>query len=196
MKTLTTLVSFLFFTSSFIQAQEVYQVNEAVSGVEWIGKKVTGEHSGDIKLKSGSYTFENGIITEGELIIDMSTIQVTDIEDKENNEKLRGHLISSDFFGVKKHPKGKLTIIKSEKVADNKLKITADLMLKGISKVIEFEVTLLQENGKMVAIGQVDINRTEYDIRYGSGSFFDNLGDKAIKDFFTVKFKVAATKKI
>ena len=54
---------------------------------------------------------------------------------------------------------------------------------------------LLQEGDKMVAIGQVDINRTEFDIRYGSGSFFDNLGDKAIKDNFTVKFKVAAIKK-
>jgi hypothetical protein len=28
------------------------------------------------------------------------------------------------------------------------------------------------------------VDRTKYDIKYGSGSFFDNLGDKAISDDF------------
>jgi polyisoprenoid-binding protein YceI len=125
----------------------------------------------------------------------METIEVTDIEDEESNGKLRGHLTSPDFFNVNKYPNGKLTVIKSEKIGNNKLKLMATLQLKEISKDIEFEVTMLQEGDKMVAIGQVDINRTEFDIRYGSGSFFDNLGAKAIKDNFKVKFKVAAIKK-
>ena len=173
-------------------AQENYKVNTEISSVEWIGRKVTGQHNGVIELKNGSYTFENDLITKGEFVIDMKSIKIEDIEDEGQNEKLRNHLISPDLFAVKKHPTGKLTVIKSEKLAADQLKVFADLEIKGISKRIEFEVTLLKDGIKMVAVGKVDINRTEYDIRYGSGSFFDNLGDKAIKDFFTIKFKVAA----
>lgn len=160
--------------------------------MEWIGRKLTGQHNGVIELKNGSYTFENDLITKGEFVIDMQSIKIEDIEDEGQNEKLRNHLISPDFFAVKKHPTGKLMVIKSEKLAADQLKVFADLEIKGISKRIEFEVTLLKDGIKMVAVGKVDINRTEYDIRYRSGSFFDNLGDKAIKDFFTIKFKVAA----
>jgi hypothetical protein len=50
------------------------------------------------------------------------------------------------------------------------------------------------ENGKLVAIGETEIDRTKYDIRYGSGKFFEDLGDKMIYDTFTVKFKVGAKK--
>lgn len=187
-------LTFLAFSVSAISliAQKKFDVNTEISSVEWIGKKVTGQHEGVIQLKNGSYTFENGLITKGEFIIDMKTIKITDIEDKEQNDKLQNHLVSPDFFAVKNNPTGKLTIIKSQKVADNKLKVFADLEIKGISKRISFVVALLIEENKMIAIGEVEIDRTEFDIRYGSGSFFDNLGDKAIKDLFTIKFKVAA----
>ena len=176
-------------------AQERYTVNTVISSLEWIGKKVTGQHQGVIDLKKGSYLFENGLITSGELIINMQSIKITDIEDKEQNDKLKNHLVSSDFFSVEKQPTAQLTIVKSQKIDETRLKVTADLTIKGITKRIEFEVTLLIEGKKMVAIGEVDIDRTQFDIRYGSGSFIDNLGDKAIKDLFTIKFKVAALTK-
>tara|TARA_B110000503_G_scaffold143396_1_gene244602 strand:+ start:2524 stop:3111 length:588 start_codon:yes stop_codon:yes gene_type:complete len=186
-----TFLTFAFIAISSV-AQENYKINTEISSIEWIGRKVTGQHNGVILLKNGSYTFENGLILKGELTIDMQTIKINDIEDKEQNKKLQNHLNSPDFFAVKDHPTAKLSIIKSEKVGTDKLKVFADLEIKGISKRIEFEVTMLKEGTKMVAVGEVNINRTEYDIRYGSGSFFDNLGDKAIKDQFTIKFKVAA----
>ena len=88
-----------------------------------------------------------------------------------------------------------MSVVKSQRIDEKRLKITADLTIKEITKRIEFEVTLLIEGKKMVAIGEVDIDRTQFDIRYGSGSFIDNLGDKAIKDLFTIKFKVAALTK-
>ena len=189
-------IALSFLTFAFIAissvAQENYKINTEISSVEWIGRKVTGQHNGVIQLKNGSYTFENGLITKGEFSIDMQTIKINDIEDKEQNQKLQNHLNSPDFFAVKDHPTAKLSIIKSEKSGTDKLKVFADLEIKGISKRIDFEATMLKEGTKMVTVGEVDINRTEYDIRYGSGSFFDNLGDKAIKDLFTIKFKVAA----
>ena len=176
-------------------AQERYTVNTVISSVEWIGKKVTGQHQGVIEFKKGSYLFENGTITSGEFIINMQSITITDIEDKEQNEKLKNHLVSSDFFSVEKHPTAQMSVVKSQRIDEKRLKITADLTIKEITKRIEFEVTLLIEGKKMVAIGEVDIDRTQFDIRYGSGSFIDNLGDKAIKDLFTIKFKVAALTK-
>jgi|GEM_PF-58914 len=180
------------FSAISLSAQVNYKVNTEISSVEWIGRKVTGQHEGVIQLKNGSYTFENGIITKGVFIVNMQSIRITDIENKDQNEKLQNHLISSDFFAVKDNPIGKLTVLKSEKSGENKLNVFAELTIKGISKRVEFNVTLLKDGKKMVAIGEVDINRTEYDIRYGSGSFFDNLGDKAIKDLFSIKFKVAS----
>tara|TARA_B110000046_G_scaffold108222_1_gene115590 strand:+ start:44298 stop:44891 length:594 start_codon:yes stop_codon:yes gene_type:complete len=192
MKKITLPLLALAFTAITSIAQENYKVNTEISSVEWIGRKVTGQHNGVIELKNGSYVFENNLITKGEFIIDMQSIKINDIEDKGQNEKLRNHLISPDFFAVKKHSTGKLTILKSEKIDAERLRVFADFEIKVISKRIEFEVVLLKDGTNMVAVGEVDINRTEYDIRYGSGSFFDNLGDKAIKDHFTIKFKVAA----
>ncbi len=181
-----------FFSTISIIAQENYRVNTEISSIEWIGRKVTGQHQGVIQLKKGSYIFENGIIKKGEFIINMMSIKITDIEDQDQNDKLQNILVSSNFFAVKENPTGKLSILKSEKISTGKLNVFAELEIKGISKRIEFEVTLLKDGNKMVAIGEVDIDRTAYGIRYGSGSFFDNLGDKAIKDLFTIKFKVAA----
>ena len=181
-----------FFSTISIIAQENYRVNTEISSIEWIGRKVTGQHQGVIQLKKGSYIFENGIIKKAEFIINMMSIKITDIEDQDQNDKLQNILVSSNFFAVKENPTGKLSILKSEKISTGKLNVFAELEIKGISKRIEFEVTLLKDGNKMVAIGEVDIDRTAYGIRYGSGSFFDNLGDKAIKDLFTIKFKVAA----
>ena len=192
MKKVASLLLVIFCIVNSILAQKNYWVNTEISSVEWIGKKVTGQHEGLIQMKNSKYTFQNGTINSGTFLIDMQTIAVTDIDDQEQNEKLKNHFISKDFFSVKEHPTAKLQIVKSDQIGENKLNVSGDLTIKGITKRIEFETTLLIEDKKMVAIGQAHIDRTQYDIRYGSGSFIDNLGDKAIKDLFTIKFKVAA----
>lgn len=195
MKKLISLTSlFLVYIITFAGGEETYSINKSISKIEWIGKKVTGSHEGTIQLKEGSVVFEGGIVSSGEIIIDMNTIEVTDIKDEGMNTKLKGHLTSADFFGVKAHPIGKLKILHSEKLEDSKLMLMCELTLKGITKRIEIPTTLIQEEGKLVAIGEIAIDRTLFDIKYGSGSFFDNLGDKAIMDDFLVKFKVAAAK--
>ncbi|MBL4709255.1 MAG: YceI family protein [Flavobacteriales bacterium] len=179
---------------TFAGGGESYTINKSISQVEWVGKKVTGSHEGTIQLIEGFVVLKGDIISSGEIIIDMNTIAVTDIENKGMNAKLKRHLTSPDFFGVEDYPTGKLKITSSEKTADNKLKLICELTLKGISKRIEIPTTLMQEENKLVAIGEIVIDRTLFDIKYGSGSFFDNLGDKAIMNDFKVKFKVAASK--
>ena len=186
----------LLFSLSQINAQTIaeYLVNKEISKVEWVGKKVTGSHEGTIKIKNGSVSLANNKISKGNLIIDMKTIEITDIADTKTNAKLKGHLISSDFFGVEEFPTASLKINEVKYLKDNKVELMCDLTIKEFTAKIMVPASVILEKNKLVVIGEVEIDRTKYDIRYGSGSFFDNLGDKAINDDFTIKFKVAAIK--
>ena len=179
--------------ASFAGGGEKYSVDSKVSKMEWVGKKVTGQHNGTVTVDGGEVTVEDGMITGGTLYIDMTSIVVEDIKDPETNGKLKGHLMSDDFFSVENHPKAKLVITKVEKKGD-KYHIHGDLTIKGITSKVEIPASITMENGKLVAIGETEIDRTNYDIRFRSGKFFDDLGDKMIYDNFVVKFKVGAKK--
>ncbi len=173
---------------------ETYKVSKKTSKLEWVGKKVTGQHNGVINIHDGEVTVENGMISGGTLWIDMGSITVLDIEDEGTNAKLTGHLKSPDFFSVENHPKSKLEITKVESKGGDKYHIHGNLTIKDITEKVEIPATIKMEEGKLVAIGETEIDRTKYDIKYGSGKFFDDLGDKMIDDNFMVKFKVGAMK--
>ena len=156
-------------------------VNIQESKIEWKGYKVTGSHTGTISIKSGNFDFdENGILTGGNFIIDMSTIEVTDLKGG-GAAKLKGHLTSADFFGVENHPEATFTITKViSRGTSNQYKIIGDLTIKNITKEIKFNADI----NESTATADIVIDRSDFDIRYGSGSFFDNLGDKTIYDEF------------
>ena len=151
------------------------------SSVKWIGEKVTGSHEGIISIKEGHLHFDNNIFTGGNIVIDMSTIDCTDLVG-EPKSSIEGHLSSDDFFGIKKYPTANLEIVNAEKIkySKNKYKVSAILEIKSIKNNIELEVVI--DNGS--ALVDLVIDRTLYNIKYGSGSFFDNLGDKMIYDDF------------
>ncbi|MDF1697468.1 MAG: YceI family protein [Saprospiraceae bacterium] len=155
-------------------------VKTDVSTITWTGKKVTGQHTGTIGIKSGSLDFEGGALVGGDFTIDMTSIVCTDLGEG-GAKKLEGHLKSDDFFGVANHPTAnlKITSVKAGKEAGN-YDIMADITIKGITKAISFSANV----GEMGATANVTIDRTDFDVRYGSGSFFDNLGDKTIYDDF------------
>lgn len=175
-------------------AKENYTVKNNISSIEWTGEKVTGSHEGTIEVKEGTIVVNNGSIVSGTLVINMNSIVVTDIENEEMNGKLKGHLQSDDFFGVEAHPTSTLKINKVENKKGDQHVIYADLTIKGHTEKVEIPATIKMDGDKLVAIGETEIDRTKYGIRYGSGSFFDNLGDKTIYDNFKVKFKVGAMK--
>ena len=161
-------------------------INTAESTVTWTGKKVTGQHTGTISIKSGNLNFEHGSIVGGSVMIDMNSIANTDL-DAEYGKKLEGHLKSDDFFGVATHPTAQLTITKVNKgKATGSYDIAADLTIKGITKPITFTADV----GPEMATAKIVINRAEYDVKYGSGSFFDDLGDKMIYDDFELDLKL------
>ena len=178
------------FTMSMVQAGNLKDGSDNVdadkSKVEWKGEKVTGEHVGTINAKSGNLDVKNGKLVGGSFVMDMTSIVVSDL-DGEYKGKLEGHLKSDDFFGVSNFPEAVLTIKKAKESSKaGTYAITADLTIKGITNPIEFNATLIENNGGLVANSNIIIDRTKYDIKYGSGSFFDDLGDKTIYDEFTL----------
>lgn len=166
------------FSFTTINAQQK-QINTVKSNVEWKGYKVTGSHKGTINIKSGSLTFKDGKLFDGEFTIDMATLVSTDLTG-EYKGKLEGHLKSDDFFGVEKFPTAKLLFTKVKSNGKNSYNVNAEITIKGITKKVK--VTISVYGNKAAATLKID--RTKFDVRYGSTSFFDNLKDKAIYDDF------------
>ncbi|MBN1112866.1 MAG: YceI family protein [Bacteroidales bacterium] len=178
--------------SSFLISgiSQEYKVDIDNSTIKWTGKKVLGKHHGNISLLNGEFTLKQGNIIKGNFTMDMTSIICLDLTDKEWNNKLIGHLKSSDFFDVENHKTATFVITKAKPFINNSALVKGNITIKGITKLLDFEVK--KEGDKYTAL--IEINRTEFDIRYGSGSFFDNLGDKAIDDVFTLEV-VLSTKK-
>lgn len=168
---------------------QILNVDIANSSLKWHGKKVTGEHFGTIQLKNGTFEIKKNKIINGEFTIDMASLANTDLQDEDYKAKLEGHLKSDDFFGVEKFPTAKLTITSSSAFKNNVAFVNAVLTIKGIIKPIEFEVH--KEGSKFMA--EIIVDRSKFDIKYGSGSFFDNLGDKMIYDEFTLSVTIITT---
>lgn len=173
---------------------QVYKVDVEKSKIEWIGRKVTGEHRGEIKLASGSLNYDGAKLNGGSFVLDMNSITVTDIQG-EMNGKLVGHLKAEDFFGVEKNATSKFVITKIVSTGAGKASITGNLTIKGITQPLTFAAAVTNKDGVLVAVANgVKVNRAKYDIKYGSKSFFDSLGDKAIDDDFELNINLVAKK--
>ena len=163
-----------------VQAQKV-QKTVTQSKIEWVGKKIVGSHSGTIDLQKGTLVLKNGQVKGGKFVIDMKSINVTDISG-DSKKGLEGHLKNEDFFDVEKYPTSTLEFKKITNLGDGKYKVTANLTLKGITKSITFQLNA--KNNK--ASAELEIDRTQFGIKYKSGTFVEGLGDKAIKDNFDI----------
>lgn len=168
-----------------------YTIDANQTTIVWTGAKVGGEHTGTISVKEGGFTFEDDQLTGGTFVIDMSTITNTDLEG-EYNGKLVGHLKSDDFFGVATYPTSKVVIKSVVAQGPGKYKVVADLTIKETTKEIKFPATAEVIDGTVTAKADITIDRSEYDVRYGSGSFFDGLGDKVIYGDFSLAVTAVA----
>jgi polyisoprenoid-binding protein YceI len=162
------------------------EINTKNSSVLWKGNKVTGSHEGTIKIKSGFLKFEKKKFIGGEFEIDMTSLVCTDLSG-EYKGKLEGHLKSDDFFGVTKFPTATLKIKKVKQKKGNTYECTAEITIKGKTEIIIFN-TILNKNS---AVAKIKIDRTKFDIKYGSGSFFDGLGDNMIYDEFDLNINLS-----
>jgi polyisoprenoid-binding protein YceI len=176
-----------------LSAQSKYKVDASKSTIVWLAKKVTGEHSGTVALSSGDFTLDKSKnLTEGKFEMDMTTIANKDITNDGMKAKLEGHLKSEDFFSVVKFPKSSFEITSPSKLEKGNILVKGKLTIKGITNPLEFKAVLYSTNDGMRINANITIDRTKYDVRYGSGSFFENLGDKTIYDDFQITLNLLA----
>jgi polyisoprenoid-binding protein YceI len=167
-----TLVSFTF------KARE-YKIDAQKSKINWVGKKVTGQHAGTINVSEGVLTVDGKKISSGSFTIDM-----TSLKDESANARLETHLKSDDFFSTEKFPKATFVTSKIESKGGDQYLVKGNLTIKGITNEIEFPATIQISNGLVNAKAKIIVDRTKFDIKFRSGNFFENLGDKAIEDNF------------
>ena len=162
------------------------EINTKNSSVLWKGEKVTGSHEGTIMINSGFLKFEKKKFIGGEFEIDMTSLVCTDLSG-EYKGKLEGHLKADDFFGVSKFPISTLEITKTKHKKGNTYECTAAITIKGKTEIITFNTDINKDN----AVAKIKIDRTKFDIKYGSGSFFKGLGDNMIYDEFDLNINLS-----
>lgn len=179
------LSAFLIIFVSFGLNAQNKKIDTSKSSIHWVGKKITGQHDGTLDFKDGTLVFDNKKLTGGSFSVDMTTISATDVEGK-TKEKLDGHLKADDFFGVDKHPTSKLEFKKIADKGKGIYSVTADMTIKGITNPVTFDLAVKDNT----ATTKFNVDRTKFDIKYGSKSFFEGIGDRAIKDEFELEVKL------
>ena len=182
MKKIVIFISFFTITISLLNGQSKMTANPEKTTLSWLGEKVTGQHTGTVKLQSGWLSFNNNMVNAGEFNIDMTSIKDTD-----SNARLETHLKSDDFFSVEKFPVSKLTITGSDSFDKGSATVRGNLTIKGITNPVEFRAAMQKKDDGVWFYANIVLDRTKYNVRYGSGSFFDNLGDRTIYDEFQIK---------
>jgi polyisoprenoid-binding protein YceI len=181
-----------FLAVAFTTGISNYSIDTTTSKVVWTASKVTGTHTGTVKVKSGALKLEEGKLVGGEFVIDMTSIDCTDLQG-EWKDKLVGHLKSADFFGVDKYPTAKFVITRAIPVdTKGNYRIIGNISIKETMKEIKFNAAVSETAGRASATAKITLDRTDFDVRYGSGSFFDNLGDKTIYDEFDLEVTLAS----
>ena len=181
----------MLFVSSILVAAPVKPVKKAVdvskSNIAWTAAKVTGKHNGDVKIKSGTIEIDGNKLVGGNFVVDMTSLTVLDLQGK-GKENLEGHLKSDDFFSTATHAEASLTITKvTAKAMAGEYIVDGTLTIKGIKQPIKFDAKL--EANK--ASAKIKVDRTKYDIKYRSGNYFTDLGDKLIYDEFELEVSLA-----
>ena len=168
------------------QAQNLDQLSSQ-SYLRWYGEELTGKtHFGNLSFKKAQINLQDGVITSGNFLVNMTSLTVEDLSGG-GKAKLTRHLKSDDFFSVEKHPEAILTITQKAKVENGVQSLVGELTIKGIHHPVEFTMTLGDNNS---ANAQLTFDRSKYEVRFRSGSFFENLGDKLILDDIKLEAKL------
>ena len=165
------------------------------SELSWIGTELsTKTHTGTIDFTDGTIVVDSDNTISGNIKINMSTINVTDLQGR-SKEMLERHLRSSDFFEVESYSEAKFSFIsKSFDKLSNQISFVGDLTIKDITNPISFNATLLETSPFLKAKAVLSFDRSKYNVRFRSGNFFENLGDKLILDDIDVNIRLVTKK--
>ncbi|MFC0262874.1 YceI family protein [Fontibacter flavus] len=183
------LISFSFI---FGKSDAVLNVDKNESTVSWKASKVTGTHFGKVKISKAELDFRNERIQGGSFEMDMTSITVEDITDANSNKRLTDHLKSDDFFSSEKFKSSSMKITSAKTNNGKDYQITGDLVIKGISHPVTFPAIVEVSGNKITATANITFDRTKYDIKYRSGSYFENLADRLIYDDVHLEVKLVA----
>ena len=169
-----------------------YTVNVDSSTIKWTGKEITTDsHYGTLGLKQGAVEVSSAGIVRGNIVVDMNSIQCLDMTGR-GKTKLEGHLRSDDFFGVQSYPEAALSFTSLSTETSGKIHYTGDLTIKNITHPITFSGLIHQSENSYSATIHLSFDRTLYDVKYRSGKYFENLGDKLILDDIDIVAEIAA----
>jgi len=177
--TLMAIVLITFFSIQSFSLIQKETINVISSKIVWKAYKVTGSHEGTISLKSGKLNFNNDVLVGGDFQVDMNSLLCTDLSG-DYKTQLEGHLKSDDFFNSNNHPNSSLTFTNVKPINNNSYNVDAEISIKGKKETVSFVVSVYGNK----ATGVLKLDRTKFDIKYGSGSFFAGLGDNLIYDEF------------
>ena len=174
----------------------VTNVDLTTSMMTWKGTKPTGEHNGTVALKSGGLVVENGVLKEGEFVIDMNTIKNLDMAGSEGAGKIEGHLKAPDFFDIAVYPTSTFVITSVLEVEAN-LAVTGNLTIKDVTKSITIPAKISSEDGVTTFTSALfNIDRADFNVKYGSKRWIEGLKDKFIDDLVEMSFVVKTTKQL
>ncbi len=172
---------FMAFSVASMSAQ-AKKIDVAKSKINWVAKKVTGQHEGTVNFKDGVLAFKGSRLKGGKFTVDMTSMTATDLTG-EYLGKFNGHIKSDDFFGTEKFTTAILNFKTIAAKPNNVYTVTADLTIKGKTNLVTFDLAVTDN----AATTTFKVDRTKYDIKYGSKSFFESIGDKAIDNEFELK---------
>lgn len=169
-------------------------VDPSKSKVSWAGTKKMGSgHTGEVSVQSGTVSMNDKTLTGGEIVIDMKSINVTDIPATDaNNAKLKGHLSNADFFDVEKFPTSKLVVTSAKALGGGKHEVKGKMTIKDVTQDVTFPVEVKKQGAETVATGKLTLDRTAYGVKYGSANFFKLAADKVINNDMVLDFNVVA----
>ncbi len=168
--------------------EETYAVDTERSIINWSAKKVGGGHTGTIKITSGNLVYNGKALAKGSFLINMSSIT-------SDNERVTTHLKSDDFFGAQKTPSSKFEIVKVTAAGADRVNVSGNLTIKGITQPLSFPATVKRQKDIVVATASgIRVDRTKYDMKFRSKTFFLDIGDRAVDDEFELSINLVAKK--
>jgi len=185
-----------------LPADGLHAIDLEKSRVEWNGRSLTGAHSGTLKLRRGEVEVRGGHPVGASFTLDMSSIENTDIPDAELREMLVRHLKSDDFFDVEKFPEAAFRLTKIEPLdgvtpGSSNAQVTGEFTLKDVTRTLTFAAILgATPDGTLAADAHFDIDRTLWNVRYGSGKFYEKLGKHLVNDTISLGLKLVTRPKL
>ena len=177
-------------TESIILPKGEYQIDKTKSVVRWIGRTPVKFHDGTIDIQEGNFSVDDNGILNGNIIIDMESINCTDLSGG-GKKSLEEHLMNDDFFSVNKFKTSKINISSEMKPNNGLIDFKGSLEIKNISTPISFKSSITKTpEGKYTASSKLTFDRSMYNVKYKSKSFFDDLGDKFINDDIEIELEI------